>query len=423
MDALWKHIAQSCLVLLFLLAAGQSTTKMKEKCGTCRDITEAFAKGIKRTEKSNFGGGNTRWEENSLGSWRFSETRFVDIQEKLCDDISEEKKSKKDKAKSYTQCHAMVEEHEEDLESWWFNDFKKGTEKFLYDHLCLEKMKVCCENGTYGADCSPCPGGKDKPCNAHGDCDGISTRGGTGRCLCHAEYAGDQCTECREGYYEKEKNDTYLECADCHVSCKNCTAGGPRDCITCREGYNQTEEGCIDFDECSVQPTPCKDNEYCSNTVGSFLCMACNAACDRCLGDGDDKCVKCKDGYEMKEGRCEDIDECEEDATLCQADQQYCVNKPGSYNCACKKGYELVGSQCVPKSMLDNNEKKKQTKKKQKKSKGLYDEAPPHTDIIYGGVLVLFCITGKLLKGHVPGSMLLCIAMGFMFFRMGSYYG
>jgi hypothetical protein len=44
MDSLWKHIAHSCLVLLFLLAAGQSTTKMKEKCGTCRDITEAFAK-------------------------------------------------------------------------------------------------------------------------------------------------------------------------------------------------------------------------------------------------------------------------------------------------------------------------------------------------------------------------------------------
>jgi len=25
--------------------------------------------GVKKTKKSNFGGGNTRWEEKSLGSW------------------------------------------------------------------------------------------------------------------------------------------------------------------------------------------------------------------------------------------------------------------------------------------------------------------------------------------------------------------
>ena len=28
-------------------------------------------KGLKKTEKSNFGGGNTKWEEKSLGKYAF----------------------------------------------------------------------------------------------------------------------------------------------------------------------------------------------------------------------------------------------------------------------------------------------------------------------------------------------------------------
>jgi hypothetical protein len=35
----------------------------------------------------------------------------------------------------------MVEEHEEVMENWWFNEFKNGTEKPLFDFLCLEKIK------------------------------------------------------------------------------------------------------------------------------------------------------------------------------------------------------------------------------------------------------------------------------------------
>ena len=30
-----------------------------------------------KTVKQNFGGGNTKWEEKSLGSWATSETRFM----------------------------------------------------------------------------------------------------------------------------------------------------------------------------------------------------------------------------------------------------------------------------------------------------------------------------------------------------------
>lgn len=57
----------------------------KEKCSTCKDIVKNFQEGLEKTKKSNFGGGNTRWEEKSLGTWAHSETRLVEIWENyLC---------------------------------------------------------------------------------------------------------------------------------------------------------------------------------------------------------------------------------------------------------------------------------------------------------------------------------------------------
>lgn len=42
--------------------------------------------GMERTERSHFGGGDTAWEEEKLGSYATSEVRFVEIQEHLCED-------------------------------------------------------------------------------------------------------------------------------------------------------------------------------------------------------------------------------------------------------------------------------------------------------------------------------------------------
>ena len=45
-----------------------------------------------------------------------------------------------------------------------------------------------------------------------------------------------------------------------------------------------------------------------------------------------------------------DIDECEEDKTLCSGEKQHCENKDGSYACICEKGFILDSeSTCIPK--------------------------------------------------------------------------
>ena len=49
-----------------------------------------FLQGIKKTAKSNFGGGNTDWEEKNLGTYAFSETRLIEITENICKDSDKE---------------------------------------------------------------------------------------------------------------------------------------------------------------------------------------------------------------------------------------------------------------------------------------------------------------------------------------------
>ena len=45
-----------------------------------------------------------------------------------------------------------------------------------------------------------------------------------------------------------------------------------------------------------------------------------------------------------------DINECEEDKTLCTGERQHCENNDGSYECICETGYVLdVENNCIPK--------------------------------------------------------------------------
>lgn len=41
---------------------------------------------MERTARNHFGGGDTAWEEEKLGSYATSEVRLVEIQEHLCED-------------------------------------------------------------------------------------------------------------------------------------------------------------------------------------------------------------------------------------------------------------------------------------------------------------------------------------------------
>ena len=55
---------------------GALKTEQIQKLGNCNNVATlvdkflcVLFKGKDKTEKSNFGGGNTAWEERALGSW------------------------------------------------------------------------------------------------------------------------------------------------------------------------------------------------------------------------------------------------------------------------------------------------------------------------------------------------------------------
>ncbi|CAF0816837.1 unnamed protein product [Rotaria sordida] len=53
-------------------------------CVTCKTISDKFVEGYRKTAKSNFGGGNTDWEEKKLKGYAKSETRLIEIMEDAC---------------------------------------------------------------------------------------------------------------------------------------------------------------------------------------------------------------------------------------------------------------------------------------------------------------------------------------------------
>ncbi|XP_077120986.1 protein disulfide isomerase CRELD2 isoform X2 [Ranitomeya variabilis] len=317
-------------------------------------------KGLEHTSKSNFGGGNTAWEEKTLSRYESSEIRLVEIIENLCDS-------------SDFECNVMVEEHEEKIEKWWFKMRKKYPD--LLKWFCIETIKVCCPPGTYGPDCLGCLGGSERPCHGNGLCSGDGTRSGDGSCRCNAEYTGTFCLECADGYFNVEKNDTHCTCSACHESCKTCYGPSSNGCIVCKEGWTREDEGCADVDECATEQPPCKENQYCLNTEGSFSCKRCDNSCAGCTGEGPETCKACATGYVLEADKCSDVDECSTEQPPCK-ENQYCLNTEGSFSCkrcdnscagctgegpetckACATGYVLEADKCTDINECDTSEK------------------------------------------------------------------
>uniref|UniRef100_A0A8D0BVI9 Cysteine rich with EGF like domains 2 n=1 Tax=Salvator merianae TaxID=96440 RepID=A0A8D0BVI9_SALMN len=337
-QASWRSMSATfgslaLLLLLFGLPALESAgDRLRQACNTCRGITERFSRGLTDTAKKNFGGGNTAWEEKTLSKYEFSEIRLVEIIENLCDS-------------SNFECNNMVEEHEEHIETWWFKWKKKYPDLFKW--LCIETIEVCCPPGTHGPDCVACVGGSERPCHGNGHCDGDGTRGGDGSCSCKKEYKGEFCLDCSDGYYNSYRNDTHSVCTACHDSCKTCTGASNADCKDCKEGWIRKEEACIDVDECAVEDSPCSTDQYCLNTDGSFSCKACDISCLGCTGEGPSKCKSCISGYEMKDDKCTDVDECSLPEKMCVRENEDCINTLGGYKCVCSEGFQDKDGSCI----------------------------------------------------------------------------
>ena len=101
-------------------------------------------------------------------------------------------------------------------------------------------------------------------------------------------------------------------CSACHDACLgHCTGSGPKTCAACKPGYSMdTEEGCVDLDECNAnqdEPNPgngpCPTDTFCVNTEGSFSCLSCDKSCKSCHSDGPDSCYECADDHTMNKDK------------------------------------------------------------------------------------------------------------------------
>ncbi|XP_032389950.1 latent-transforming growth factor beta-binding protein 3 isoform X1 [Etheostoma spectabile] len=182
-----------------------------------------------------------------------------------------------------------------------------------------------CENKPGSYECLPClPGHEARTgsCYDINECQkpGICPNGrcenlpGTYRCLCNEGFLP---TSDSKGCRDIDECEDVRLCANGH--CIN--TEGSFHC-QCYPGYQRTQEGshCEDINECE-RPSNCQRGR-CINSMGSYHC-------------------ECQKGYTLVGGRrCQDIDECAADRSLCQPFGS-CENRPGSYVCACNHGFVL----------------------------------------------------------------------------------
>jgi len=264
------------ILLTTLLTLTPTILTEKSKCKVCRELTNHFKEHFEKTKGQNFGGGNTAWEEKSLGTYETSETRLVEILEKAA-------------KKCDYKCGSLLEDQEEYLEEWFF---KRQHNTDLFEELCVDHLKRCCLKNRWGPDCAECPGGTETPCSGQGTCRGEGEREKkegkqAGTCQCNNGYNGTLCDGCKDKFVRVEDTKT---CEECSTLCKsqNCTAPGPQGCVECRMGYEMVEEtGCTDINECQREGMGCGDPlEECVNSAGSYECV-------------------CKTGYNRVDGKCQ----------------------------------------------------------------------------------------------------------------------
>lgn len=224
------------------------------------------------SKTTNFGGGDTSWEEKRGITYENSETRLLEALEDVC-------------GKDFG-CAQIIEDNEEEIEEYFFNIATKNksskkerdsmfSDEQIYDSplfkfLCLEKNKHCCPNNfTYGAKCSKCPGliqkddtnKKYQVCNNFGSCTGAGDRKGSGKCKCDAGHVGKACEKCKPGYFKNEANEG--KCEKCDKSCfNNCSGPKDSDCLEDGKGINQCKKGYV------LEDGRCIDVKF---RVGIFL--------------------------------------------------------------------------------------------------------------------------------------------------------
>eukprot|EP01135_Chromosphaera_perkinsii_P011636 Nk52_evm19s2462 gene=Nk52_evmTU19s2462 len=285
----------------------EATTDAERNCKACRELSNTFMKRMNETESKNSLGGDTSWEEERNFRYATSEMRLIEVLDHIC-------------GKKNFQCDMIFEQYEPDMEDWFFNH--QGEVDF-FEHLCINKARMCCPSGSYGPECKSCPqghrnescGGKDR-----GDCIGDGVRGlvednrmkgtgNTGKCYCSNGYTGRSCDRCAKTHYrvkkkapgqdlaalaaagEKPKYEFF--CRKCDSACAmNCTGPGPENCVACLGGYFMEKLTGDDEKEDEVK----KSNSN-NKKKPHQKCSKCDESCVTCDGPADTNCVACKKGY------------------------------------------------------------------------------------------------------------------------------
>ncbi|XP_031169752.1 hemicentin-1 isoform X2 [Sander lucioperca] len=144
---------------------------------------------------------------------------------------------------------------------------------------------------------------------------------------------GDRSNQCPQGFtlvsagpYCADENECEVG-KPCSHACHN--AMGTYYC-SCPRGLTISADGrtCQDIDECSLGGNVCHDGQDCENTIGSYRCV-----------------MRCMRGFRRTADglSCTDVNECQE-SNPCN---QHCLNTIGSYRCACEPGYQLRNRRCI----------------------------------------------------------------------------
>lgn len=141
------------------------------------------------------------------------------------------------------------------------------------------------------------------------------------KCTCSAGWGGSDCS--------RDINECSTNNGGCEQECRNLNGGHV---CACRQGYRvaQDVKKCIDVNECIVNPNICSCADQSNNPL-------CNVTCVNEPGTYNCACTK---GYESVSKRfCTNIVECNTNNGDCS---DYCYDTPGSYHCGCPSGYQLA---------------------------------------------------------------------------------
>ncbi|XP_064301601.1 thrombomodulin [Phalacrocorax carbo] len=233
---------------------------------------------------------------------------------------------------------------------------------------------------------SPCAGA---PCQHH-----CIVTGTTFFCMCELGYRlaadGSSC---------EDNDDCALVPALCEQICVN-TEGGFE--CRCHHGYEMVEGHCRPVSRC--YEAPCE--QQCEDVPGGYRCscfpgytidsqvpsrcvLHCNRSQCPAQCDPHSQSCECPEGFllddEGGEGRkvCVDIDECE--MNYCEHN---CTNHPGSYECHCHDGYQLLKQNHCTKILEEDGDGEYSGDFRPGPQTPIPSRTPPKAEHLHPGVLV-----------------------------------